>query len=1034
MSELEFKFASDQEHQLEAINAVCDLFEGQQFRRGKFMTDTTSQSQTAIGLDSYSMDGGYSVGYSNDMLPSQQQLLKNLHSIQERNCLDPTDDRSAGNLRDFTVEMETGTGKTYVYIRTIYELHKRYGLTKFVIVVPSVAIREGVLKSFLTMKRHFDTLYDSTPLDYFVYNSEDMGRVGNFATSSSLQIMIINIDSFNKKSVNNFHEPSEKLPGGLSAQETVSACRPIVIIDEPQSVDNTDTAKSAIASLNPLFVLRYSATHKQKLNMVYRLTPVDAYQRGLVKTITVDSVLTEEDLNGAYIRLKSVSSDPYRAKLEIDVRQKDGSQKRSNITFAQDDSVYLKSKENSDYEDGWIISNINTQEGSECVEFSNGEVLKLGEAIGDPNAKHIKRAQILRTIEDHLERQYWVWPHGIKVLSLFFIDKVAKYRIYDSEPKPGEYAVWFEKCYTDVINSKAPARVLEDANLVTGTWAECYNKRGVPLITDASRVHQGYFAQDKSSGKFKDSTASAKTSNDIDAFALIMKDKERLISFPDGKDAGKDVSFIFSHSALKEGWDNPNVFQICTLVETKDTLTKRQKIGRGLRLAVDQNGNRVFDSNVNNLTVIANESYADFSKGLQSEFEAEGTHFGVLPYGAFSNIILSNVQGEEESLGYERSRKIVEQLKADQLVTKTGQITADLKKQAEESAINLPFEIDSVTKEVICDVILHRADSLKIHNKKQEVIVRVNENVIENEAFKALWDQIRQKTRYEVNIDSEKLVRLATAGIRSMARIEPPQIISERADLDINESGVASEAKESSLVQVDRLESYELPDPIAELQDSVGLTRKTLYQILSNCGRLNEFKNDPQAFLTQVREKIIEAKNRVLQDDGIKYVKLSEDEWYTMQDLRIDSYVAYLPDENDEHGNAWFSENKKSLYDYVVYDSKNVERNYAQALDRQSEVPVYVKLPSVFTIDTPLGSYNPDWAYVEDCNGDKRVYFVMETKGGENGKPALRDTERAKIAYAKKHFDLIFNYADDKIYDVRTTYVPGKANPMFHQS
>ena len=589
--------------------------------------------------------------------------------MQEQNCLPPTNELTDGRLRAFTVEMETGTGKTYVYIRTIYELNARFGLTKFVIVVPSVAIREGVLKSFQTTKAHFGELYNHTPLDYFVYNSKDMGPVGNFATSSSIQVMVINIDAFNKglekdgqaKSGNLFHHVSEKLTGGHSPQELVSACKPLVIIDEPQSVDNTNKAKAAINSLNPLFVLRYSATHKQAYNMIYRLTPVDAFEQHLVKGICVDSIQSESNLNGAYVRLEAVKANPFSAKLTIDVRQKNGTQKRKTVTVKMGSDLFERSNNNTDYANGWVVSNIETAQGFEFVEFQNGEQLELGQAIGDVAEQAVKRAQIRRTIENHMQRQFELFARGVKVLSLFFIDKVDRYRIYDPEVHGGLYAEIFEQEYESVLNSNAPRRFAKKAGLERGTWRECYKACGIPLVEDASAVHEGYFARDKK-GKFKDSRGGAGTADDASAFELIMQKKETLITFPDGKDANKNVSFIFSHSALKEGWDNPNVFQICTLVETRDNLTKRQKIGRGLRLCVNQNGERIYDEQANVLTDIANESYNNFADGLQKEFEAENFKFGIISPTTFTKVVVESEGGNEKRLGYEGSKKTLRPL------------------------------------------------------------------------------------------------------------------------------------------------------------------------------------------------------------------------------------------------------------------------------------------------------------------------------------------------------------------------------------
>ena len=1025
MAALEFKFSSDQQHQLEAIEATCDLFRGQQFVSNRFMVN-----QANYGQDKSFSDGILTgrqaelfgtIGHGNELRVAPGQLLDNLHAVQEEGCLPATDVLTDGRLRDFTVEMETGTGKTYVYIRSIYELNRRYGITKFVIVVPSVAIREGVLKSFQTTRKHFETLYDRTPLAYFVYDSKDMGPVGNFATSSSIQVMVINIDAFNKglekdgsaKEGNLFHRSSEKLISGFSPRELVSACKPVVIIDEPQSVDNSKQAKEAIKSLNPLFVLRYSATHKQTYNMIYRLTPVDAFERHLVKGICVDSIKAEANLNGAYVRLESVKSDPFSAKVSIDVRQADGTQKRKTVTVKTGADLYQKSSENSDYGNGWIVNNIGAAEGNEFIEFQNGEVLKLGEALGDVNEEVIKRAQIRRTIEDHLARQFELWPSGVKVLSLFFIDRVDRYRVYEPEVHGGLYAQMFEEEYAGTLNSRAPRNVNKAAGIDKGTWLECYEAVGAPLVCNPHAVHQGYFAKDKK-GKFKDSKGSASTADDAGAFELIMQKKETLISFPDGQDADKDVSFVFSHSALKEGWDNPNVFQICTLVETKDNLTKRQKIGRGLRLCVNQNGERLYDPEANILTVIANESYNDFANELQKEFEAENFKFGIITPESFTKVTVKNPEGVEERLGYKKSKQVYDHLVATGMLDGKGSVTPELKAAAEEGKIELPAKLEAA-KEQVEAIIIHKSQRIQIRDKAKEVSVELQKDVTLDPAFQALWDRIRQRTRFQVEIDSNKLIEDAIKAIDGMLTVHPPQVTSERASLDINSGGVGAKGTDSSAVLVAGKVKYDLPDPITELQDAVGLTRGTIKAILEGCSRLEEFEIDPATFLAQVGEKINRVKNNLIAQ-GIKYIKLPENEWYTMYDLELDDFTAYLGQ------NAWEPDVAgKSLYNYVVYYSAGVERSFAEALNKQEEVLVFAKLPSTFKIDTPLGSYNPDWAYVEEVNYEHRVYFVTETKGGKNGEPSLRDAERIKIDCAKKHFETL-NLGDDFHYNVRTTY------------
>ena len=1001
MAEFEFRYSSEQSHQKAAVEAVCNLFSGQEFMSAEF----------TVGHYDGAFEGQVVAGQANGLHVSPQQLLSNLHDVQEENNLAPTQDTTDGRLRDFTIEMETGTGKTYVYIRTIYELNRLYGLTKFVIVVPSVAIREGVKKSFESTRKHFEELYNHMPLDYFVYDSKDMGSVGNFATSSSIQVMIINIGAFNKemdaderKGVTNiFHRPSERLVGGRSPQELVSGCKPIVIIDEPQSVDNTAKAKRAISTLNPLFVLRYSATHRQVLNMIYQLGPVEAFQQNLVKGIVVDSVQSGEDLNGAYVSLNSTDSkNGYSAKVTIDARKKRGTgQERKRVTVKTGDDLFSKSNENTDYEDGWIVQNIGAESGSEFILFQNGTYLELNEAVGDVAASAVKRAQIAQTIEDHLDRQLRLYHQGIKVLSLFFIDKVEKYRAYEPKVHNGEYADIFEEEYRRIAGRS--------------DWQKRYEKKGVPLPLEPEKLHQGYFARD-SKGKFKDTREGANSAADSSAFELIMQKKEALVALPDGRDPDKDVAFIFSHSALKEGWDNPNVFQICTLVETNDTLTKRQKIGRGLRLPVNQNGERSFDANVNVLTVISNESYEDFARGLQKEFEDSGLKFGMLTPQSFTNLVVKTPEGNEEKCGYERSKEIYDALATAGMVTFKGDIKPELKAAAEAEKVPLPAEIAEVEgmQGQVCGVILHKAQKLQIRNKRNEVTVKLEKDATQDPAFQELWERIRQTTRFEMAIDTNVLVDKAVGKIRQMPKVRPVEVMASHAGINVEDTGVSVDVNSirTNLVNVEGRRIYDLPDPIAELQDRVGLTRSTLKRILEETDYYEQFCVNPMSYLTQVAVKIEEAKNEVMAD-GVKYTKLPKSEWYTMDILAVDDLHAYLGQ------NAWHPNNGKSIYSYVIYDSSTVEKPYAVALDQAEMVKVFAKLPSSFKIDTPLGSYNPDWAYVEEIEGRERVYFVMETKGKPRGHN--RPIEEAKINCAEEHFKALQLGSSFK-YDVETKY------------
>ena len=550
-----------QGYQSDATAAVVDLFAGQEKTTSTF---TVMQEKQVNFLQN-------EFGIGNAQLIDDNAMLENLHGIQKRFNLPLTDEIDD---KRFCVEMETGTGKTFVYTQTVLELNRKYGFTKFIIVVPSVAIREGVYKSFEITKDHFAALYDNVPYRYFIYNSAKLSDVRQFATSANIEIMIINIDAF-KKAENIINQAQDKL-NGETAMRYIQDTNPIVIVDEPQSVDNTPKAKEAIASLNPLCVLRYSATHREKINTVFRLTPVDAYQMGLVKQICVSSVSAENDFNKPYIRLLEVSQkDGFKAKVQIDVKAKDGKVARKTVTIKPNSDLYVLSGEREFY-DGYTIAGIDCTPGNECIEFSNTEVLRLGQSIGDIDENLIKREQIRKTIEIHLDKELLLNGRGIKVLSLFFIDKVEKYRAEDGGM--GVYAQMFEECYNELINRPKYAELKERYN-------------------DSHAAHNGYFSQDKK-GAYKDTKGD--TLADYDTYNTIMKDKEWLLSFD------CPLRFIWSHSALKEGWDNPNVFQVCTLIDQKSTFTCRQKIGRGLRLCVDQSGERIEDKDVNLLHVIAN--------------------------------------------------------------------------------------------------------------------------------------------------------------------------------------------------------------------------------------------------------------------------------------------------------------------------------------------------------------------------------------------------------------------------------------------
>ena len=573
------QFDPNQSFQLKAIKSIVDLFEGQPLHQSELdftFSDTSLQfSETGVG---------------NRIILNDEQILKNLQSVQKQNGIESISEKLDG--KHFSIEMETGTGKTYVYLRTIYELNKNYGFKKFVIVVPSVAIREGVIKNLQITNEHFQNLYDKTPVNFEVYDSKKVSNLRSFATNNNIQILVINIDSF-AKDENIINKPNDKLTGKKPI-EFIQYTNPIVIVDEPQNME-TPIRKKAIENLNYCCTLRYSATHTNFYNLVYSLNPVQAYDLGLVKHIEVDSVVSENDFNDAFISLERVSSTATRtsARLRI-IQNTDKGVIKKAVSIKVGDDLYKVSNYREIYKNGYIINEIDVS--NECISLSNGDDIFVGESR-DGITDEIMKFQIEKTIEEHFKKERILQKKGIKVLSLFFIDRVANYRKYDEAGNllKGKFAVWFD----EIFNKYSEKTSYKDL---------------IPF--EINEVHNGYFAQDKK-GHFKDSQKAAKSQADIDTFKLIMREKEKLL------DSNEPLRFIFSHSALREGWDNPNVFQICTLNETKSELKKRQEIGRGLRLSVNQNGERIFDNNINRLTVIANESYEDFAKQLQKEIEED---------------------------------------------------------------------------------------------------------------------------------------------------------------------------------------------------------------------------------------------------------------------------------------------------------------------------------------------------------------------------------------------------------------------------
>lgn len=970
------------DYQTDAVESIVDIFEGQPMRVSNFsVTDKIiGQETTALGI-------------GNKLELSDSELLENVQNIQIRNHLPKSKDIQD---RNFTIEMETGTGKTYVYIKTIYELNKRYGFSKFIIVVPSVAIREGVNKTFEMTESHFEELYPGQNCHYFIYDSSKLEQVREYATSTTIEVMIINIDAFRKS----FDDPTKENKANLIHRERdtmngqkpiqfIQETNPIVIIDEPQSVDNTDKAKEAIASLNPLCKLRYSATHREQYNLMYKLDPVDAYEQELVKKIEVLSVHSDDDFNDPYIKLISVSNkNGYKATVEIDVLKKNGSVKRERkqVDPNSKNDFYLLSGERELYQ-GYVVAGIDCTPNNELIEFESGKLLYVGDVIGGLDDDTLKRYQIRETIRTHLDRELNLVNQGIKVLTLFFIDKVENYRVYPEEGgwEKGKYAVMFEEEYENLIRLPKYRTLFEEDEYISNQHVE--------------EVHDGYFAKDKK-GNFKDTriTKTGKvsiTKADESTFNLIMKEKEKLLSF------NTPLRFIFSHSALKEGWDNPNVFQICTLVDTKDTLTKRQKIGRGLRLPVNQDGERQYDENINVLTVVANESYEEFAASLQTEMEEEtGIRFGYLEEHAFALITDDN----NDEIGYEISEEIFKYLKDQKYVNKNGKIEEKLKEAIVEKTFEVPKQYEPIKAEIETEIrkVIRK---LPVFNKKDKVNITLNKQVLLSPEFEQLWNQIKYKTTYSVEMNTEKLIKESIRGIEKLPRFRARRIQRENAYVDINRSGITAESQSMRVEEVLE-EKRRLPDILRYLQEQTNLKRKTLVEILVGCNRLEDFEKNPQAFMEEVM-KVINREKRNLIMDGIKYERIGDHEYFEQSLFEDKELIGYMK------ANAVEVSSDKSVYNYVRYDSE-IEMEFAERLNNDEDVKLFVKLPSSFKIDTPLGYYNPDWAVLIDKDDVEKLYFVVETKGTTD-RDQLRFVEHEKIICGEKHFEALETKAEYRL-------------------
>ncbi|EFK3907337.1 DEAD/DEAH box helicase family protein, partial [Escherichia coli] len=963
---MKLHFESDLTYQQNAITSVCDLFEGQE----KWESEMTVLAPAQGALSFEGATGSMPV---NPQIPEDDVLLKNLNNVQLKNQLPPS---PVLDSHDFTVEMETGTGKTYVYLRTMLELNKRYGMSKFIIVVPSVAIKEGVYKTLQITEEHFKSLYAGVPYEYYLYDSAKPADVRNFATSSVMQIMVMTVGAINKKDVNKLYQSSEKTTvDDLDKPiDLIRATRPIIIVDEPQSVDGglNGAGKTALDAMHPMFTLRYSATHVHKHHMVYRLDAIDAYNQKLVKQIEVAGLEVQNASNSPYVKLVSINSkkNSISATVIVDIADKKGGVNRSEITVH--DGMTLDDETGRDIYQGYRISEIRTgKEGYLTLETpSNTYYMKVGDVVGDIDPMLIQRHMIRRTIREHLDKELRLNPQQIKVLTLFFIDKVDFYRQNNEEGlrEPGEYARIFEEEYLKAIKSPAYKDLLPSHP------------------EHAKDVHDGYFSIDKKGGWAETSESNnAGRENAERGYNLIMKNKEKLLSF------SNPVRFIFSHSALKEGWDNPNVFQICSLREMGSERERRQTLGRGLRLCVNQEGERVRDDSINILTVVASENYEAYAERLQSEIENEtGIRFGIIEKDAFAHVV-TNSGSESKAIGVSGSNEIWTWLITEGYLEKSGKISKSLSKALHENTFILMEKYLSVQKHI--EAILHKSNTrLNINNAEERVKVKYRKENFNSPYFNELWKRIKYKTVYKLDFSEEKLVEACAKSIEEMPAVDKATLSFSKAVITKDRSGldvkVLANGTTTSVIEVS---GQQLPDLLSVLQDKTGLTRRSLVQILKESGRINDFIKNPNSFIKEVITRINYVKSLSI-IDGIKYYPISSE-----------NYAQSLFNEKELTGytRRMFKAGNKSLHEYINVDS-DIEREFAKDLEMQEEVKLYTKLPNWFKIPTPLGNYNPDWALVINKNGEDNIYFVVETK---SNLLTLRDNESGKIKCGEAHFE-----------------------------
>ncbi len=1003
-----------QKFQADAAKAVVDVFAGQPYLTPTYMMDR-GRGNYQIGVN----EERDFTGFSNQRIVpelSDQRILEQLNKIQRIHQIKPSDKlEGRANGYNLTIEMETGVGKTYTYIKTMFELNKHYGWSKFIVIVPSVAIREGVYKSFEMTREHFAEEYGKK-IRFFIYNSVQLTEIDRFASDSSINVMIINSQAFNAKG-KDARRIYMELDDFRSRRpiDIIAKTNPILIIDEPQSVEGKQT-RERLKEFHPLLTLRYSATHKSDsiYNMVFRLDAMEAYNRRLVKKIAVKGI-TESGTTAtdSFLYLESINlskSDP-TATLQFEVKMASGAPKKKSRIIKIGDNLYDYSSGLEEYRNGFVVKQIDGRDDS--VEFLNGIKIFAGDVIGTVDEDQMRRIQIRETILSHIQRERQLFYKGIKVLSLFFIDEVANYREYDAANQPvnGKYAAMFEEEYEDIIGSM---------QIAIGDDEYLRYLQSIP----AAKTHAGYFSVD-SKGKMVNSKVGRKetTSDDVSAYELIMKNKELLL---DRDPLRSPVRFIFSHSALREGWDNPNVFQICTLKQSGSDIRKRQEIGRGLRLCVNQNGERMDTNvlgndvhNINILTVIASESYDSFVKVLQTEIaEAVADRPRAVTVELFVGRVIKDEQGNEQVIDQDTASAIHYDMIVSGYIDRKGALTDKYYEDKANGEINVAEEVADSAASVLAIIdSVYDIRSMQPENaRSSNVELQVDEDKLAMPEFKALWSRINAKSVYVVDFDTGELIQKAIAALNSKLRVSKIHFQVESGTMTAIQSkeellSGASFIKEESTsygmtITANSNVKYDL---IGKLVDETGLTRKALVTILKGIqpAVFGQFKENPEEFIIKAAALINDEKATAI----IEHIT------YNVLDDHYGTDVFTDPTIKGRLGvNAMKA--KKHLYDHIVYDSTG-ERNFAADLDTNTNVAVYVKLPDGFYIATPVGHYNPDWAIAFYEGTVKHIYFVAETKGSMCSMQ-LRLIEQSKIHCAKEHFKAISG--DNVVYDVVDSY------------